>query len=170
MHTHTPSRKYDHIILPPPIWLFLIVPFPHLGISFSIHCTSSSHIFSITPTPLPDLTQELVCFLNMFCLQLYPPPPPHPNFTLFLPHSSNHPLPISLTSTPTLSLNHYSNHKHLLFLHDEMEQGPQLLDGILKRSSCDQEAMVAPELHQGAIEKGIVVLQTMSLVHYERGP
>ena len=54
--------------------------------------------------------------------------------------------------------------------HDEVEQRPQLFEGVLQRSAGDEQAVVGPELQQSAVEQGVVILQAVSLVHHKHRP
>lgn len=40
---------------------------------------------------------------------------------------------------------------HILLWHDEVEERPQLFEGILQRCSCDEEPVVGLELNHGLI-------------------
>jgi len=51
-----------------------------------------------------------------------------------------------------------------------VQQGPQLLQGVLQRRPGDQQPVVGLEVHHGLVEQGVVVLQPVSLVHADEGP
>lgn len=51
-----------------------------------------------------------------------------------------------------------------------MQKGPELLEGVLQWCAGDEKTMIRPELHEGTIEKRIVVLQSVSFVDYQGGP
>lgn len=51
-----------------------------------------------------------------------------------------------------------------------MQQGPQLLQGVLQRRARDQQPVVGLEVHHGLVEERVVVLQPVGLVHADEGP
>lgn len=64
----------------------------------------------------------------------------------------------------------YTLYCYSLLFHDEMKERPQLLQGVLEGSPCDQQMIISPKLHQSPIEEGIVILEAMGFVHNEGGP
>lgn len=60
---------------------------------------------------------------------------------------------------------------HFVLLgHDEVQQGPELLQGVLQRRPCDQQPVVGLEVDHGLVEERVVVLQSVRLVHTDEGP
>lgn len=59
---------------------------------------------------------------------------------------------------------------HLLVRHEEMQQRPELFEGILQRGAGNEQPVVRPELHQRFVEQRVVVLQPVSLVHPQERP
>lgn len=58
----------------------------------------------------------------------------------------------------------------LLLWHDEAQQGPQLLQGVLQWGARNQEPVVGFEIHHGLVEERVVVLQPVRFVHANEGP
>jgi hypothetical protein len=54
--------------------------------------------------------------------------------------------------------------------HQEVEQGPQLLQRILQRRPRDENLVVRIEGEEGLIEEGLLVLEPVGLVNHEDGP
>ena len=54
--------------------------------------------------------------------------------------------------------------------HQEVEQGPQLLQGVLQRGAGDENLVVRIEGEEGLIEEGLFVLEPVGLVNHEDGP
>lgn len=63
-----------------------------------------------------------------------------------------------------------SDRQHLLVRHDEVQEGPELLQRVLQGRSCDQQPVVGLELHHGLVEERIVIFQSVCLVHTDEGP
>lgn len=47
---------------------------------------------------------------------------------------------------------------HLLLGHDEVQQGPELLEGVLQRRPCDEEPVVGAEVDHRLVEERVIVL------------
>jgi len=54
--------------------------------------------------------------------------------------------------------------------HQEVEQGPQLLQRVLQRRPGDENLVVRIEGEEGLIEEGLLVLEPVGLVNHEDGP
>jgi len=59
---------------------------------------------------------------------------------------------------------------HSLVRHDEVKQGPQLLERVLQRCARDEKAVVGVEGSQALVQQRVVVLQPVSLVHAQHCP
>ena len=46
-----------------------------------------------------------------------------------------------------------------------MEQEPEFFYGVLYGGTTDQHAMVRLEIHQGTVQRRVISLQAMSLIH-----
>ena len=54
--------------------------------------------------------------------------------------------------------------------HNEVQERPKFLETVLKRCSCYEKAVVCVEFHQRLVEKRVVVLEAMGLVHDQSSP
>lgn len=52
-----------------------------------------------------------------------------------------------LESAPLPQLQFKSLHRDVLVRHEEVQQRPELFEGVLQRSPSDEQSVVGPELH-----------------------
>lgn len=67
-------------------------------------------------------------------------------------------------------LSKHNNQYGLLLRHNEVQQGPELLQGVLQWRSCDQKPVIGLEVHHGLVEEGVIILQSVRLIHSNEGP
>lgn len=53
----------------------------------------------------------------------------------------------------------------LLLWHDEMKQGPELFEWILKWGAGDQQPVVGLEVYQRFVQQRVVIFQPMGFIH-----
>lgn len=51
-----------------------------------------------------------------------------------------------------------------------MQKGPELFQGVLQWSSCDKKPVIGLEVYHGLVEEGVVILQSMRLIHTNECP
>lgn len=51
--------------------------------------------------------------------------------------------------------------------HEEVEQRPELLEGVLQRSACDEHAAFSLELHEHAVQQRLGVFEAVGLVDHK---
>ena len=51
-----------------------------------------------------------------------------------------------------------------------MQQRPELFERVLQWSSCDQKPVVGLEVDHSLVEEGVIILQTVRLIHTNESP
>lgn len=51
-----------------------------------------------------------------------------------------------------------------------MQQGPEFFQRVLQWRSCDQKPVIGLEVDHGLVEKGVIILQSVRLIHTNEGP
>ncbi|TNN43935.1 hypothetical protein EYF80_045872 [Liparis tanakae] len=121
------------------------------------------HVFLHAPQKegLQDFVETLITVIRSFpvhLVKILPGIKPVVHDKDIRRHSS----PAGISNRRRFSARLQRLNRDVLVGHEEVQQRPELFEGVLQRSPGNEEPVVGPELHQCFVEQGVVVLQPVS--------